>query len=88
MEHPELTPGEKYEVIFQMESSDSNTAPTGPNDRTLMPNRCIFVGNVGDWWGFIGADGITRVVVNPASVAYVTMQIPLGATASDFGYFK
>jgi hypothetical protein len=75
--------GQSYRVVM-VAPSDGATAAS--DERVLEANRCEFVGNLGDWWGFVGADGISRLVVNPDRVVYLEMQAPVDGT-STFGYF-
>lgn len=80
--YPRLIVGRTYRLVFARAASADTTGSQG--ERVLEENNCIFEEYVGMWWGFIGADGIQRIIVNPAMVAYIEIHND-GSVSDNFG---
>lgn len=88
MEYPVLVPGRRYRIVFQHERSSDVDHATPWAERAMEDNNCVFLGLVGDWWGFIGTDGIQHRIVNPDSISYIETHNPEGTESEDFGNYS
>jgi hypothetical protein len=78
VDYPDLVPGRVYRLVFQREATADTVGAQG--ERALEENNCIYEGKAGEWWGFVGADGIQRLMVNPAHVAYIELHVAAGVS--------